>query len=429
MKRSDLYILKNLAGADYLLPVGQKAAMFPKSIRLNETGRFLWEQLRTEKSEEELAKTCAEHFEVPDGQYEQVKNDVHVFTEALWARGMLKADSEISGSGNSDKDIKKDLYECRFDSKDGSIKELSEELPHYADLLIGGRIISFWGDEKYFSKEFDIFKTEENKCGMRIEIIPVKVDGKTDSGHRMIGLGNCSENVYRDYPKSVLRHPDLNVQEYENKYVLFLWCMKDIYEIHMKKDGSLARFYCKDISGLEEDIFYAIRLVFLVYALKQDLIMLHSVSILYNDKAWLFSASSGTGKSTHAEIWKKIYGTPVINGDLNLIGIKDGTPVIYGTPWCGTSGVCDNLIHNLGGIVLLKRGDNIIEELSEEQKMLYLQKRLTSPVWNEEMLDKELEILKEIIPKVYIKRYYCNMKDETVKHIREDIDIWEKKIE
>lgn len=46
-------------------------------------------------------------------------------------------------------------------------------------------------------------------------------------------------------------------------------------------------------------------------------------------------------------------GTPLLNGDLNLIGEENGQFFVYGIPWCGTSGICTTEKQRLGGIVLL----------------------------------------------------------------------------
>ena len=91
-------------------------------------------------------------------------------------------------------------------------------------------------------------------------------------------------------------------------------------------------------------------------------------------KYGFFSGHSGMGKSTHTNLWKEQFGTKIINGDLNLIGWSNGEqanigqsvdkpgskghPIVYGMPWCGTSGIASTKSYPLGGIVLLGRSDN-----------------------------------------------------------------------
>ena len=65
--------------------------------------------------------------------------------------------------------------------------------------------------------------------------------------------------------------------------------------------------------------------------------LIHSSAVVYNGKAYLFSAPSGTGKSTHASLWLKLLGDKayVINDDKPIIRLIDGKFYVYGTPWSG----------------------------------------------------------------------------------------------
>lgn len=57
-------------------------------------------------------------------------------------------------------------------------------------------------------------------------------------------------------------------------------------------------------------------------------------------------------------IWhfgKKLFDTPFLNGDLNLIGKEGDQFVVYGIPWCGTSEIFTVEKKELGGIVLLEK--------------------------------------------------------------------------
>jgi len=87
-------------------------------------------------------------------------------------------------------------------------------------------------------------------------------------------------------------------------------------------------------------------------------LMLHSSAIDYDGKAYLFSGPSGRGKSTHANLWKQIYGEKVqiINDDKPALRRIDGKWYVYGTPWCGKDGINQNKKVPLGGICFLKRG-------------------------------------------------------------------------
>ncbi|HAM69467.1 MAG TPA: hypothetical protein DCP68_07630, partial [Ruminococcus sp.] len=57
-----------------------------------------------------------------------------------------------------------------------------------------------------------------------------------------------------------------------------------------------------------------------VQMLNRDTILLHGAVIAVGDRAWLFTAPSGTGKTTHIRLWlEHITGSYVVNGDKPLI--------------------------------------------------------------------------------------------------------------
>lgn len=88
--------------------------------------------------------------------------------------------------------------------------------------------------------------------------------------------------------------------------------------------------------------------------------LVHSSAIEYRGKAYLFSASSGVGKSTHTALWRKAFGSDVkiINDDKPVVRFSDEKPVVFGTPFNGGSGLSDNISAPLGAVVFLERGES-----------------------------------------------------------------------
>ena len=89
--------------------------------------------------------------------------------------------------------------------------------------------------------------------------------------------------------------------------------MKNVLEGYMTKDGSYVRIHALMPQNEEEkdNLFHAIRLFYLYLAQKKGFYAIHSASILYQNRAWLFSGHSGMGKSTHKEL--------CMNGFIRLI--------------------------------------------------------------------------------------------------------------
>ena len=84
---------------------------------------------------------------------------------------------------------------------------------------------------------------------------------------------------------------------------------------------------------------------------------LHSSAVVRDGRAYLFSAHSGVGKSTHTRLWQSTFGgdTRVINDDKPALRCIDGVWYAYGTPWCGKDGINLNERVPLAGICFLKR--------------------------------------------------------------------------
>ena len=103
-----------------------------------------------------------------------------------------------------------------------------------------------------------------------------------------------------------------------------------------------------------------------------NVILMHGSSLSFDGVGYLFTAPSGTGKSTHARLWRDRYGSRVtmINDDKPLIRFIGDTPMIYGTPWDGKHRLSTNTSCPLGGIALLKRSaDNRISAIDQNDAL------------------------------------------------------------
>ena len=93
-------------------------------------------------------------------------------------------------------------------------------------------------------------------------------------------------------------------------------------------------------------------------------IVLHAASIEVAGKAIIFSAPSGTGKSTQAHLWETFRGANQKNGDKVALGIRDGICRAYAFPFAGTSGICLDYDLPLCAIVFLRQAkENSIVKL------------------------------------------------------------------
>lgn len=179
----------------------------------------------------------------------------------------------------------------------------------------------------------------------------------------------------------------------------------------------------EEIINLPTTTFLNLREEYGEYSLQRGFLFIHSASVLYKEKLWLFSAKSGTGKSTHANMWQQAGTGKVINGDLNLVGIKNGEASVKGTPWCGTSGIYDLNEYPLGGIAFLVRDESdFVEELPFPEKVVAILRESITPMWDKEKLEKEIEIALQIAKQSVIFKLHCTAKLSAYEKAIEYID-------
>lgn len=143
----------------------------------------------------------------------------------------------------------------------------------------------------------------------------------------------------------------------------------------------------------------------------------HGAAISYRGKAFLFTAPSGTGKTTHISLWQKHLGEDVriINGDKPIIRVNDEKVTVHGTPWSGKEHLQENSSSELSAICLIVRGEeNRIERvkpadiLDELLFQTYMPKDSTGLV-------RTLELADKVLSRVPVYRLCCNISENAVK--------------
>ncbi|MBR3644042.1 MAG: hypothetical protein IKN57_11095, partial [Parasporobacterium sp.] len=78
---------------------------------------------------------------------------------------------------------------------------------------------------------------------------------------------------------------------------------------------------------------------------RYDTFLFHGSAIAVDNKAYVFAAPSGTGKSTHARLWRELLGdrAVMVNDDKPLIRVTEEESIIFGTPWNGKHHLSRNI--------------------------------------------------------------------------------------
>ena len=124
-----------------------------------------------------------------------------------------------------------------------------------------------------------------------------------------------------------------------------------------------------------------LKMMFALATAGKDTMIIHAAVVSCEGKGYLFLGPSGTGKSTHAQLWLKHFeGTELVNDDNPVV--RDG--VVYGSPWSGTKTPCyRNVNVPIGGIVMLSQAPyNKIRRLSGIEAYVDLAGSVGSMPWN-----------------------------------------------
>ncbi len=139
--------------------------------------------------------------------------------------------------------------------------------------------------------------------------------------------------------------------------------------------------------------------------------MLHSSCVVVDDRAYLFTATSGTGKSTHTQLWLKRFGDRayILNDDKPALRFENGAWYAYGTPWSGKYDISRNARVPVGGIAILERGDqNEIAPAETQEAISFILNQVLRPN-NAGYRILVLEVLDRLLTQAPIWKLKCNM--------------------
>ena len=391
MIRNPRFDIYRIGKNDYLLPSGQDIQRRSKVMSLSGLATILWDKFASDHKIVDMFRIIEEEYGAENQDDRNIISvDVSNVCAAFIRAGALLEASEMSVTDRVD-----DANNKPDSMADGAIDDITGDIPAARDRLL--------------------------------ESEDIVVD-KTENGGYV-----CS------FPKFDLVE-DINITSGESIRDRFL-----TYDL-------------EEIAGYDYEMRIATRIPFSYYALMMGRVFIHSSSILYRDRLWLFAAPAGTGKTTHARMWEKNGSARIINGDLNLIGRKEacvgkglavpsidrsgesscggscnrsvdksdessGEPWVYGTPWCGTSGIYELKDYPLGGIIILRQGyKDYIEEMSYEDGVIGILSRSVSPMWDKKLVRKNVDIITDIAKDIMICKLYCTIDDSAYTLMKSYID-------
>ncbi len=141
-----------------------------------------------------------------------------------------------------------------------------------------------------------------------------------------------------------------------------------------------------------------------------DAFIFHGAVIEYKKRAYLFTAKSGVGKTTHVRLWHKRFpkDVSVLNGDKPIIRLVNGEVFAAGTPWRGKEGYGKPGMLPLSGIAFLERGENN-EAYPVKSDEVLLKFATQAYIPRTEGAGKILALFDKILARVPLVALKCNM--------------------
>jgi len=184
---------------------------------------------------------------------------------------------------------------------------------------------------------------------------------------------------------------------------------------------------CEYLPGSEKYMDYARNLITLMdleaTLLHFGALILHASLIRWNGRGIVFSAPSGTGKSTQAELWERYEGADVLNGDRAALRKLDGVWTAFGLPYAGTSGIYRNESAPLRAAVALRQAEeNRIRPLYGAEAFRYLYPETMIHRWDPEFEARASGLLLELLGEVPVFLLECRPDREAVELLRTTLE-------
>ncbi len=152
------------------------------------------------------------------------------------------------------------------------------------------------------------------------------------------------------------------------------------------------------------------------------IVSLHSSLVRYRDEAVLFTAPSGTGKSTQADLWAKYEDADILNGDRSLIRRENDRWVAYGAPFAGSSNIFKNESAPIRAIVVLRQApENTLERLPAPEAFRQLYSQTIQPRWNTLAHSRVISIITGICAEIPIWILRCTPDQRAVDLLKKNV--------
>ena len=161
----------------------------------------------------------------------------------------------------------------------------------------------------------------------------------------------------------------------------------------------------------------AIMIAFAFSGAQKDLLLIHASVTMKDGKGYLFLGKSGTGKSTHSQLWlKHIPGTELLNDDNPAVRLINDEVIVYGTPWSGKTPCYKNKQVPIGAFVKLEQyPENIIRREPPLKAFATLLTSTSSMLWDKPLYEKICNTVSAIAMRAPLFHLRCKPDEEAAR--------------
>lgn len=150
--------------------------------------------------------------------------------------------------------------------------------------------------------------------------------------------------------------------------------------------------------------------------------ILHSSYICHNGKAILFTAPSGTGKSTQADLWCRLRGAELLNGDRSGVMTTPEGVFVHGVPFNGSSGVSKNVTAPLAAIVYLSQAPTTtITRQTGLRAFRSIWEGCTVDLWDSALAAACTDLVLDVVRQVPVFHLACTPDESAVNAVEQAI--------
>ncbi len=183
---------------------------------------------------------------------------------------------------------------------------------------------------------------------------------------------------------------------------------------------------CEYLPGNEKYMDYARNLITLMdieaTLLDFGALILHASLIRYEESGIIFTAPSGMGKSTQAELWEHYESAEILNGDRAALRQIDGIWTAFGLPYAGTSGIYRNESAPLKAVVALRQAkENSIRRVTGAEAFRYLYPETMIHRWDPQFESRATDLLLSLLGDIPVYLLECRPDREAVDMLKKEI--------